>query len=65
MSRGDGVDNKVLIIHSLVLKHYMYVVYERFECRRKLSTFLRLLWSLPDTVSCYIRDLVKVAKQFK
>ena len=42
----------------------MYVVYEHFEYRRKQSTSLRMLWSLPDTVS-YMRALVKVAKQFK
>ena len=30
MSRGNGVDYKVLILHSEVLKHFMYVVYEHF-----------------------------------
>ena len=61
MSRGNGVVCKVLIMHVEVLQKFMYVVYEHFEYRRKLSTFLRLLWS--NTVS-YIRVFVKVAEQF-
>ena len=45
-----------------MLKHFIYVVYEHFEYRRKWPIFLRLLWSLPGTVF-YIRVLIKVAKQ--
>ena len=64
MSSGNGVDYKAFIVHSWVLKHLMYVIYEHVKYRRKWPIFLRLLWSLPDTVF-FIRVLVKVPKQFK
>ena len=42
--------------------HFMGVVYEHFEYKRKLPIFLRLVWSLPDNVF-YIHVPVKVAKK--
>ena len=33
-SRVNGVDYKVLMVHSYVLKHFMQVAYEHFEYRR-------------------------------